>query len=60
MGAFNCPPLNASPGRGDGLPLDAPDWAEQEHPEEIDNIIPTHGYDMLPMVGLGGSAGAIS
>jgi two-component system, chemotaxis family, CheB/CheR fusion protein len=25
----------------------------------MDNIIPTHGYSMLPMVGLGGSAGGI-
>src|SRR5436190_2053621 len=27
--------------------------------EELDNVIPTRGYEMLPMVGLGGSAGCI-
>ncbi|MBV8851971.1 MAG: PAS domain S-box protein, partial [Sinobacteraceae bacterium] len=28
--------------------------------EEIDNIVPTRGYSMLPVVGLGGSAGGIA
>lgn len=27
--------------------------------DEIDNIVPTRGYQMMPMVGLGGSAGGI-
>jgi two-component system, chemotaxis family, CheB/CheR fusion protein len=43
----------------DGLPLIAPDVIEQDQPDEIDNIIPTRGYQMIPMVGLGGSAGSI-
>src|SRR5690349_16088546 len=42
-----------------GLPAISPDLIEQELAEEIDNIVPTHGYEMLPMVGLGGSAGSI-
>ncbi len=32
---------------------------EEEHAEEIDNAVPTPGYGMLPLVGLGGSAGSI-
>jgi two-component system, chemotaxis family, CheB/CheR fusion protein len=43
----------------EGLPLVAPDVIEQDYPDGIDNIIPTRGYQMLPMVGLGGSAGSI-
>lgn len=42
-----------------GLPGIAPDGVEQELSESIDNIVPTHGYQMVPMVGLGGSAGSI-
>ena len=42
-----------------GLPLIAPDFVEQDFPDTLDNIIPTHGYTMVPMVGLGGSAGSI-
>ena len=38
----------------------APDIAEEELAEEIDNIVPSRGYEMLPMVGLGGSAGSIA
>ncbi|HEX3800527.1 MAG TPA: CheR family methyltransferase [Verrucomicrobiae bacterium] len=43
----------------EGLPLLNPDEAEEELGEEIDNIVPTRGYQTLPMVGLGGSAGSI-
>src|SRR5262245_49685149 len=42
-----------------GLPSITPDYVEQEFPEELDNIVPTRGYQMTPMVGLGGSAGGI-
>lgn len=42
-----------------GLPLIDPDRAEQEQRDDIDDIIPTRGYQMLPLVGLGGSAGSI-
>src|SRR5215210_6841730 len=45
--------------RADGLPLIAPDTVEQDQPEMLDNIIPTRGYQMLPVVALGGSAGSI-
>lgn len=37
----------------------SPAHLEQEAADSIDNAIPTRGYQMLPMVGLGGSAGAI-
>src|SRR4051812_2580691 len=44
--------------KGDnGLPSVAPDFVEEE--VWLDNIVPTHGYQMTPMVGLGGSAGSI-
>lgn len=36
-----------------------PDGVEQDLADEIDNIIPTHGYRKIPVVGLGGSAGSI-
>ncbi|HEY1049154.1 MAG TPA: chemotaxis protein CheB, partial [Prosthecobacter sp.] len=42
-----------------GLPTRAPDFFEQDHPEALDNIIPTRGYQLTPMVALGGSAGSI-
>src|SRR4051812_14565090 len=42
-----------------GLPSVAPDRVEQDQPDEMDNIVPTRGYQMLPVVGLGGSAGSI-
>ena len=37
-----------------------PDNVEQDLGEQIDNIVPTRGYHMLPLVGLGGSAGSIT
>src|SRR4051794_20644498 len=43
----------------DGLPAITPDFIEQDFPEEIDNVVPTRGYQMTPMVGLGGSAGSV-
>ena len=46
-------------GKTDGLPALAADFVEQDFPETIDNIVPTRGYQMTPMVGLGGSAGSI-
>lgn len=36
-----------------------PDHAEEEMADEIDNVVPSRGYQMLPVVGLGGSAGGI-
>ena len=50
---------NPGPSSNGGLPPISPDWVEQEAGEKIDNVIPTHGYHTLPMVGLGGSAGSI-
>jgi two-component system CheB/CheR fusion protein len=52
-------PSGAPAAPGDGLPPVAPDIVEQELGEAIDNIVPTIGYQMLPLVGIGGSAGAI-
>ena len=49
----------ANPYDPDGLPAVTPDRCEEAHPNEIDNIVPTQGYEMMPMVGLGGSAGSI-
>jgi two-component system CheB/CheR fusion protein len=43
----------------DGLPAVGPDAIEEALGEQIDSIVPTYGYDMVPMVGLGGSAGSI-
>ncbi len=45
---------NAAESRTDGLPPVSPDFIEQDWPEEIDNIVPTRGYQMTPMVGVGG------
>jgi two-component system CheB/CheR fusion protein len=36
-----------------------PDHAEQALADTIDSIVPGRGYDMTPVVGLGGSAGSI-
>ncbi len=52
-------PVSDDGARDEGLPPVAPDFIEQDYPELIDNIIPTRGYQMTPMVGLGGSAGSI-
>jgi chemotaxis methyl-accepting protein methylase/GAF domain-containing protein len=43
----------------DGLPIVSPD-EEEEDEGCLDNIVPTRGYDMLPVVALGGSAGSIT
>lgn len=48
-----------SPGN-ESLPEFTPDFAEQDFPEDIDDAVPTRGYHMTPMVGLGGSAGSIA
>ncbi|PTY05740.1 hypothetical protein DB347_15365 [Opitutaceae bacterium EW11] len=37
-----------------------PDRVEQEVAEHIDNIVPSYGYKQVPMIGIGGSAGAIA
>ncbi len=42
-----------------GLPAQAPDFVEQDFPDEIDNAIPTRGYHLQPVVALGGSAGSL-
>jgi len=55
-------PPDASPGAAptpSGLPALAPDFVEQDFADEIDNVIPTRGYQMLPVVALGGSAGCL-
>jgi two-component system CheB/CheR fusion protein len=52
------PPDNIELG-AESLPPVSPDFAEAELLDEIDNIIPTRGYQMTPMVALGGSAGSV-
>jgi two-component system CheB/CheR fusion protein len=52
-------PNEPPPSAPDGLPTVTPDFFEQDHADEIDNSVPTRGYQMMPMVGLGGSAGSI-
>ncbi|HEY2574141.1 MAG TPA: CheR family methyltransferase, partial [Verrucomicrobiaceae bacterium] len=37
----------------------APDARNMDLETDLDNVVPTRGYEMLPMVGLGGSAGSI-
>jgi two-component system CheB/CheR fusion protein len=41
-----------------GLPEAPPDVVEETAGDPIDNIVPSYGYRMAPMVGIGGSAGA--
>ena len=53
------PPLTPADEKQTGLPPVAPDFIEQDDADKIDNIVPTRGYHMTPMVGLGGSAGSI-
>ncbi len=42
-----------------GLPALSPDFAETTLGMEFDNIVPSRGYRLTPVVGLGGSAGGI-
>ena len=62
MDELNPPPAPAPPPQ----PAEAerlspsPDHAEEELADVIDDAVPRRSYDMLPMVGLGGSAGSIS
>jgi two-component system CheB/CheR fusion protein len=37
-----------------------PDHAEQDLSEDTDDSVPSRGYELLPIVGLGGSAGGIA
>ncbi|HUR59990.1 MAG TPA: chemotaxis protein CheB [Opitutaceae bacterium] len=46
-------------GQHPNLPRIAPDFAEAEAGDAIDNSVPTYGYQRQPMVGLGGSAGSL-
>src|SRR4051812_34096808 len=36
-----------------------PDSVEEDLADEIDDLVPSHGYRKVPVVGLGGSAGSI-
>jgi hypothetical protein len=42
---------------GDGRPMVSPDVVEEEFGGQMDNLVPSYGYHMTPMVRLGGSAG---
>ena len=59
-GPQNPPVAPEAPDADDGLPPFAPDFIEQDYPEAIDDMVPTRGFSMQPMVGLGGSAGSIN
>ena len=63
MNEFEESPVEAAEGVADAvaedLPRLAPDLIEQEHGDEFDDIVPSRGYQLTPMVGLGGSAGSI-
>jgi two-component system CheB/CheR fusion protein len=37
-----------------------PDFVEEDLADQLDNVVPTRGYQMLQVVGLGGSAGGIT
>src|SRR2546423_15523416 len=37
----------------------APDARDQSLEQDMDNVVPTRGFNTIPMVGLGGSAGSI-
>ena len=52
-------PPPGPPSPGSGLPLVDADAAEQALGDEMDDIVPTHGFHRLPLVGLGGSAGSL-
>src|SRR3954464_3199210 len=53
------PPEQPDRAPATGLPRVSPDRVEEELGSEIDNIVPSRGYEMPPMIGLGGSAGSI-
>jgi len=54
------PPTPATPDSdGSGLPAIAPDAVEEVEAGGLDDVVPTRGGRMLPMVALGGSAGSI-
>src|SRR5436190_2639596 len=38
----------------------APDYAEEEVADKVDNVVPTFAYHAAPVVGLGGSAGSLA
>ena len=46
-------------GSADAMKNLTPDHLEEELGSLIDNVVPTRGYAMTPLVGIGGSAGAI-
>jgi two-component system CheB/CheR fusion protein len=61
LGAENSPLSTASDASTDhGLPALTPDIVEQEDGAKLDGIVPTRGYELPPVVGLGGSAGGLA
>src|SRR4051812_17741221 len=45
--------------KGAEPPQPAPDARDSALEKDLDDPVPARGYEMLPMVGLGGSAGSI-
>ena len=61
MPAEDFQPLHpAASSADDGLPEITPDIIEQDSGDTIDDVIPSHGFGMTPVVGLGGSAGGLA
>ena len=61
MPAEDFQPLHPAAGSADdGLPEITPDIIEQDSGDTIDDVVPTHGFGMTPVVGLGGSAGGLA
>jgi two-component system, chemotaxis family, CheB/CheR fusion protein len=52
------PSARAEAAKDEPTPV-SPDIGEVELADQIDNIVPSYGYEQMPMVGLGGSAGSI-
>ncbi|RYF53804.1 MAG: hypothetical protein EOO27_25275, partial [Comamonadaceae bacterium] len=44
---------------GNSMQDTTPNHAEEELSDAFDNVVPSRGYQMLPVVGLGGSAGGL-
>ncbi|MDB6152636.1 MAG: hypothetical protein JWL90_1089 [Chthoniobacteraceae bacterium] len=46
-------PATSSTTPNTDLPEISPDFVEHDFPATIDNAIPTRGYSMIPLIGLG-------
>jgi len=58
--ALTSPEPPTQPEDADARIEPSPDHAEEALADEVDDAVPARSYQMLPMVGLGGSAGSIA